>query len=204
MAKRLSSLFTLSSRDNSSGADGQISPSHSRDSSFNQSPTSARLQKHTPTSSTDTPVPLSFPQPPALTPLAPPPLMTENGSYYPPSSAGSGSRPGSRAGSPSSASFRSRPTTPSIVIPGVDPTSPARPLTPTTAGKLNKKKTGPTKAEIKAAEELRKNTKAWIAGLRELVPYDATPLLNGQRVSLSNNKLERRRQLINLGPRPLE
>jgi hypothetical protein len=90
------------------------------------------------------------------------------------------------------------------VIPGADPTSPARPLTPTAVGKLNKKKTGPTKAEIKAAEELRKNTKAWIAGLRELVPYDATPLLNGQRVSLSNDMFQRRMQLTTLGAGSLE
>lgn len=202
MAKRLSSLFTSFSRDG--GEESFVGPSHSREPSLNQSPTTSRLQKHTPSSSLDAGMPLPFPQQTALTSLAPPPLMTENGSYYPPSSAGSGSLPGSRAASPQSAPSRSRPQTPTIVVPGIDPTSPAQPITPTAAGKLNKKKTALSKAEIKKAEELRKNTKAWIAGLVEFVPYDVAPLLNGERVSSGDQTVTRLGRLMLSGPRHME
>ena len=169
MAKRLSSIFSLSKDDTT------VSTSHSRDSSLNQSPTSSRLQKYVSSSSAET-NPLSN--------LPPPPLMYQDG--FRPPSAGSGSMPGSRASSPQSAPSRSRPQTPTIIIPGAEPNSPIRPLTPQ-SGKLNKKKTWlPGKSDKQKAEE-RKNAKAWIAGLRDFVNYDLTPLLAGDRVSCSRH-----------------
>ena len=173
-AKRLSSMFSLSK----DGSGPAVTPSHSRDSSLNQSPTTSRLQKHASNSSAET---NPHSQLPPLVPLAPPPLMYGDG-FRPPSSAGSGSLPGSRASSPQSAPSRSRPQTPTIIVPETDTTSPARPLTPTSE-KLNKRKSWlPRKSDKQKAEE-RKNAKAWIAGLRDFVNYDVAPLLTGDRVS---------------------
>lgn len=113
------------------------------------------------------------------TPLAPPPLLTGDGYVRPPSSAGSGygSRPGSRAASPQSAGSRSRPTTPSIMQSGSD----SRPQTPNSA-KLNKRKSWLPGTKDKGKFDEKKNSQAWIAGLRDHVAYDITPLLSGERV----------------------
>ena len=172
MAKRLSSLFSLSKDDSGPPPQADVH-AHSRDSSLAQSPTAGRLQKHISNPSADMNPPSTL-QP--LTPLAPPPLLQDG--FRPPSSAGSGSQPGSRADSPQSLP-RSRPQTPTIVVPGAEAHSPITP----TSGKLNKRKSWlPGKSDKQKAEE-RKNAKAWIAGLRDFVNYDVTPLLAGDRVS---------------------
>ena len=130
-----------------------------------------------------------------LPPLAPPPLVSDEGVYRPPSSHRSGpdSRLGSRTSSPISLNrvqsrddSRSRPQSPALTVPSGAASigSPGRPLTPTST-KIKKKSWGPTKQERQAYEEGQSQPKAWIAGLRELVAYDLTPLLNGGKVKHS-------------------
>ena len=113
------------------------------------------------------------------TPLAPPPLRANDGFARPPSSAGSGqgSRPGSRATSPQSTGSRSRPTTPSITIAGADD----RPQTPNSAKPIKRKSWLPGSRD-KAKQDDKKQSKAWIAGLKDHVPYDVTPLLAGEEL----------------------
>jgi hypothetical protein len=62
--------------------------------------------------------------------------------------------------------------------------SPGRPLTATST-KIKKKSWGPTKHERQSHEEGLSQPKAWIAGIRELVAYDLTPLLMGAKVTHS-------------------
>lgn len=177
MAKRLSSLFSLS-RDTSGTNDNSQFPQNTNIPPEQPSiqPTLPRLQETSlPNVGFHQATPITPP-----TPLAPPPLLTGDGLVRPPSSAGSGygSRPGSRAASPQSNGSRSRPTTPSIMT-GSD----SRPQTPTSA-KLNKRKSWMPGSKDKGKYEDKKYSQAWIAGLRDHIAYDLTPLLSGERVCM--------------------
>jgi len=185
MAKRLSSLFSLS-RDDKDPVETPQSyttpASHYPPSPpYGHIPTAAahKLHKHRFTASSD----FDF-NDNDLPPLEPPPLLSDSGIPRPPSSNRSGpdSRPASRNSSHSRDGNRSRPQTPSLMIPHSSTGSPARPGTPNSA-KLSKKKTWvPGRSDKQRLEDGQGAPRAWIAGLREHIPYDLTPLLTGDRV----------------------
>ncbi|EHY57180.1 hypothetical protein HRR80_003405 [Exophiala dermatitidis] len=179
MAKRLSSLFSLS-RDDKQHSE-VVEPDsihHAQSPTYVAATTSHKLSKHRVTSST---IDLTA----GASSLAPPPLLSEPGFVRPPSShrSGSESRPGSRTSSAHSyEGSRSRPQTPTLLIPSSTTASPARPTTPSSA-KLSKKKSWiPTRHDRHKGDDGQGPHKAWIAGLREHVPYDLGPLLRGDKV----------------------
>jgi hypothetical protein len=195
MAKRVSSLFSLSlTRDDKGREHEQISHPSGTECPHTSSHTSIaapqKLHKHHATTSSD----ISLHD--RLPPLAPPPPPVSNeGAYRPPSSQRSGpdSRLGSRTSSPISLNLvhsrddsRSRPQSPASTVPpdGASIGSPGRPLTATST-KFKKKSWGATKHERQSHEEGQSQPKAWIAGIRELVAYDLTPLLMGAKVKHS-------------------
>ncbi|KAJ9632970.1 hypothetical protein H2204_007538 [Knufia peltigerae] len=188
MAKRISSIFSLSlTRDDKVNESAHIhasqhigseSPVHSVEGAPN------KLHKH----HLAAPSELSIED--GLSPLAPPPLVSDEGVFRPPSSHRSGpdSRLGSRASSPASLNLvqsreesRSRPQTPVFPAPpGASVTnSPSQAFTPT-SGKIKKKSWALTKPGGQNHDE--EYAQAWIAGLRELVPYDLAALLRGDKV----------------------
>lgn len=184
MAKRLSSLFSLSrdDKDHVETPQSYTTPSSQfpPSPSYLPTPTSHKLHKHRFTASSD----IDFNEN-ALPPLEPPPFLSESGVPRPPSSNRSGpdSRPASRNSSPHSLNEnRSRPQTPSLMIPHNSTGSPARPATPNSA-KISKKKTwGPGRSDKQKPEDGQGSQRAWIAGLREHIPYHLTPLLTGDKV----------------------
>lgn len=184
MAKRLSSLFSLSRDDKDPVETPQsyTTPSSQYPPSPNYlpTPTAHKLHKHRFTASSD----FDF-NDNALPPLEPPPLLSDSGIPRPPSSNRSGpdSRPASRNSSPHSRDGnRSRPQTPSLMIPHSSTGSPARPATPNSA-KISKKKTWVSgRSDKQRPEDGQGAPRAWIAGLREHIPFDLTPLLIGDRV----------------------
>lgn len=181
MAKRISSFFSLS-RDADHPPADTPSSTNSNSPHVAPQPTTHKLHKHRFTSSSQNDLNDGLP------PLAPPPLLTESGAVRPPSSHRSGpdSRPASRNSSPHSQPHSrnasgSRPQTPSLLIPPVTAGSPGLPATP--PSKITKKKSWlPGKADKHKFEDGPTTSKAWIAGLREFVAYDPTPLILGARV----------------------
>jgi hypothetical protein len=178
MAKRLSAIFSLSKDDH--GTDHSQHSRNPSDSMYNASlapPRAGRLHKST-SPTTPSQAEPTFPEPTLpITPLAPPPLLTGDGMFRPPSSAGSGSRP------PSQASVRSRPQTPSFAITPTESNSPVLPTTPGSAGKLSKKSSWLPGKSSRNKNGEQPLSRAWIAGLPDHIPYDLTPLLAGDRVS---------------------
>ena len=183
MAKRLSSIFSLSRDDKDhseapqSGTAG--SPQYALSPNYIPTPTSHKLHKHRFTASSE----LDFSN--DLPPLEPPPLLSGSGAARPPSSHRSGpdSRSASRNASPHSRDeSRSRPQTPNLLIPPGSTGSPARPATPTSARTARKKTWGIGKPDKHGSQDGQGAQRAWIAGLREHIPYDMTPLLTGERV----------------------
>jgi hypothetical protein len=176
MSKRLSAIFSLSKDDRGTGLAHSPLPNSTSNPSLTVPAAGGKLHKpvtpsSTTTSSATTPH-ADYPAPTLpITPLAPPPLVTGDGMFRPPSSAGSGSRP------PSQASVRSRPQTPTFAITPVEGNSPLRPTTPGSATRLKKHTWG---RSSKGKSE--PHSQAWIAGLPDHTPYDLTPLLNGERV----------------------
>lgn len=171
MSKRLSSIFSLSKDDH--GTDHKHSPLPKSMSNPSLAIPSTGGKLHKSISPVTAAPRTNYPDPTLpITPLAPPPLLTGDGMFRPPSSAGSGSRP------PSQASVRSRPQTPTFAITPVEGNSPARPTTPGSAGRLKKHTWGKSS---KGRNE--PHSQAWIAGLPDHIPYDLTPLLKGERVS---------------------
>ena len=193
MAKsnRLSSLLSLghSKHDSISSLSPSSSSSNLYDASqehafggsgsapqVTQSPSKNKLHKNA-SSGTYTPPPIDT----MSMPLAPPPVLSSDGIARPPSSAGHLSRPGSRQASREAS--RSRPTTPSLLVPSDSATSLSRPQTPDSK-KISKKRSWlPGKLDKTFADTGHHLPQAWIAGLREHVPYDLNSLLDGEKVS---------------------
>ncbi|KIX04496.1 uncharacterized protein Z518_05366 [Rhinocladiella mackenziei CBS 650.93] len=183
MAKRLSSLFSLSRDDNEAPqSTTALSPNYPPSPNHAISPTSRKSYKYRVTSSSEVDPVENLPR------LAPPPLLSESGFVRPPSShRGTDSRPGSRASSPQSQvqsrdGSRSRPQTPNSLIPPGAATSTGQPATPTSAKITKKKSWLAGKSDKHEFEDGHSHQKAWIAGLREYVAYDLTPLLRGEKV----------------------
>jgi hypothetical protein len=171
MSKRLSALFSLSKDDH--GTDQKHSPLSKSVSNPSLAIPATGGKLHKSTSPVTAAPRATYPEPTLpITPLAPPPLVTGDGMFRPPSSAGSGSRP------PSQASVRSRPQTPTFAITPVEANSPVLPPTPGSAGRLKKHTWGKSSKSRSGT-----HSQAWIAGLPDHIPYDLTPLLKGERVS---------------------
>lgn len=189
MAKRLSSLFSLSREDKSRP---EISPSAKPPAaplsqSITQTNTSLpnKLHKNYVDNSSRLESNVLFPQ------LDPPPLLSESGLFIPPSSQRSGPDSGlsSRASSPYSFTpvqsrdgSRSRPQTPIPSVPLGAANAPGQPATPTSA-KVKKRSWIPGKHDRHEVTD-EKHQKAWIAGLEKCVGYDLTPLVEGERVTI--------------------
>jgi hypothetical protein len=185
MAKRLSALLSLS-RDDKDQYSETSGPPDAGPLEYAQSPTAAtapnKLHRH------NIPAPSEGTNE-GYTPLAPPPF-SQNGLYRPPSSQRSDSRPGSRASTPPSLNVirsrddsRSRPQTPILSVPPGAATSQARPDTPTSI--TSKKKSWiSTRSDRNSYDSQSQGNwqQAWIAGLRDFVGYDVTPLLYGEKV----------------------
>jgi len=186
MSKRLSSFFGHKKEKSEESAPGSATRSRrdSRAVSPVASPT-GRLQKQRLTSASDLSLSLSTQE---IPPLQPPPTFRETASGI---SNKPSSRPVSRTGTndyaPSSReSSRSRPQTPNLLtIPGqaVSP-APYSPVSPGSA-RLSKKKgfIPGGKNEKHRFGDGESEQKAWIAGLKEHIPYDLTALLCGGRIS---------------------
>lgn len=181
--KRISSLFTLSKSQSTSNLSQSSGDSHSRDRDSSQeradrAQQQQRLHKLRVTSDGSDPPPAALFQD-----IEPPQFPFTRNASNPPS------RHGSRPGSPinSREGSRSRPQTPVLLQPGALAQSPSRTGTPTSAT-LKKRRSWmpgsggrPDKGHV---ESTPSESKAWIAGLKEHIPYDITPLLNGTRVRL--------------------
>jgi len=184
MAKRLSSIFSLSREDHPSagGQPGALFPSP--DATLVPSPSKQRLHKHKSASSSELNLAVDST---AWPPLAPPPLVTDAGVVRPPSGTATVSRPESRASSAQSREgSRSRPQTPSFLVAPGSAASPYQPGTPSLS-KLSKKKSwfGGRSDKHREDDDSPAHSRAWIVGLQELVPYDLAPLLTGDRVCSS-------------------
>ena len=185
--KRLSSLFTLSKSQSTSNLSQSSGDSHSRDRDSSQeragrAQQQQRLHKLRVTSDGSNPPPAALFQD-----IEPPQFPSKRNASNPPSSYGS--RPGSKVGSPinSREGSRSRPQTPILLQPGAVAKSPSRTGTPTSAT-LNKRRSwmpgSGGRSDKGHVEQTPSESKAWIAGLKEHIPYDIKPLLNGTRVRL--------------------
>lgn len=115
----------------------------------------------------------------ASLPLAPPPPISTDGFPKPSSATGQlsaySSGQGSREGS------RSRPTTPTM-LPHYDSLSTPRPQTPISAKTSKRRSWLPNKADKSPVGQERHEPQAWIAGLKEHIPYNLVPLINGEKV----------------------
>ncbi len=118
-----------------------------------------------------------------LSPLAPPPTLVSYGAPKPASSHGSArSRRSSRAGSREGS--RSRPSTPTTMAPPGMANSPmARTqVTPKESKALKRHSWLPKRSGQEAEDAGGYEPKAWIAGLKEHIPYDLSPVFRGERV----------------------
>jgi hypothetical protein len=197
--KKISSLFSLATpRDDSGSVLSQSSTSPNLHESSQDVPAAdpgspARLSKSASIPNifghkTNTAISSRGPMPPPistdpLSPLAPPPTLVNHGSPRPASSHGSmrskhSSRAGSREGS------RSRPSTPSTMAPPGGANSPiARTqLTPRELKVLKRHNWLPKRPGLDVEDVGNHEPKAWIAGLKEHVPYDLLPVFQGERV----------------------
>jgi hypothetical protein len=111
--------------------------------------------------------------------LVPPPPLSADG--LPRSSSATGQLSAYSSGQASREGSRSRPTTPVMLTPH-DNRSPSRPQTPTSAKASKRRSWLPGKAEKNAVGQERNEPQAWIAGLREHIPYSLLPLINGEKV----------------------
>ena len=192
MAKRLSSIFSFGRDDSASSLSPSSASAQYLDTAQKhvppyQSPAKQKLTKHRVTSS-----PNLFPiqTDTTLGPITPPPLVTAMGVSGTYSRDGSRGRPASGNGSPASSreASRSRPQTPAGLTPLAVSSSAATP----DSAKLGKPRSWlPGKSSKPAMEGAAPESRAWIAGLREHVPYDLGPLLQGSKA---------RSALLQLGP----
>jgi hypothetical protein len=179
---RVSSLFSVGhSRNDSASSLSQSSyASHAPDASQDHSPESPgstlqstskrRLHKSNPSAGLGPPT-LDIM---AAMPLVPPPVISADGLPRPQSTHSSGQA--SREGS------RSRPTTPNMLTP-FDNLPSSRPQTPTSAKVSKRRSWLPGKSEKGAAGQEQHESQAWIAGLKEHIPYNLAPLINGEKAS---------------------
>lgn len=185
MARRLSAFLSLSRSDKDQYSETSGPPDEGP-LEYVRSPSTAsaphKLHKHnlpTPSEGTNE----------GNAPLAPP-SFSNNGLYRPPSSQRTDSRPGSRASTPPSLNLvrsrddsRSRPPTPILSVPSGAATSQGRPVTPTST--TSKKKSWiSTRSDRNSYDSQAQASwgRAWIAGLRDFVGYDVTPILYGEKV----------------------
>lgn len=185
---RLSSMFTLSKSQSTSNLSQSSGDSHSRDRDSSGERT-GRLQQQklhklrvtSDLSSANAAAASLFED------IEPPHFPSQRSASNP--AGGYGSRPGSRAGSPNGSrdGSRSRPQTPALLAPGGVAQSPSRPGTPSSAT-FKKRRSwmpgGGSRSDKADGESLSPGPQAWIAGLKENIPYDIVPLLNGTRVRL--------------------
>ena len=198
-AKKISSLFSLSNaRENSTSVLSEPgSSSHVRGSSIDylqaepalhaslaKSASNPNLSGH----KTNASINPRGPMPPhissiPLSPLAPPPALVNYGPPRPASghdsiSSRQSSRPASREAS------RSRPSTPNtMAAPGTANSPSARTQITPRDSKISKRHSWLPKRPGQREDDVESHEpKAWIAGLREHVPYDMTPVLSGGRV----------------------
>ena len=187
MSKRLSSLFGLS-KDKETGSAGAGNYTNSRPVSAAPSPSASptsshRLQKQRLTSTSDLNLNAS-----SIPTLEPPPTFRETASGITPRPS---SRPATRNGTLDYASdresSRSRPQTPvRLQVPGsIAASAPSSPASPAGQGKLSKKKATLPGGRLDKTrfDDGESHQRAWIAGLKEHIPYDLTPLLTGDKVT---------------------
>ena len=199
-AKKISSLFSLSSaRDDSKSVLSEPgSSSHRREASNDylkadstshatslaKSASNPDLSGHKTNAFIDPRGPIPPPiNTASLSPLAPPPTLVNCGPPRPASGHDSvRSGPSSRAASRETS--RSRPSTPTTMVPPGSANSPiARAQTTPRDSKILKRHSWLPKRPGQAEDEVGSHEpKAWIAGLREHVPYDVSPVLSGERV----------------------
>jgi hypothetical protein len=202
-AKKISSLFSLGAAkdDSHSNLSQSSASSHLRGSSHDYTragpasrsplPKSAsipNLSGHKSNGSINSQGPMPPPISTApLSPLAPPPTLVNYGPPQPASSQGSirsrpNSRPSSRATSREGS--RSRPSTPTTMAPPGSANSPiARTqMTPKDPKVLKRQSWLPKKSGHGGDDAGDHEPKAWIAGLREHIPYDLAPIFRGERV----------------------
>lgn len=171
MAKRLSSLF--SSKKDKQEDDFSFTTGRPRNTSLVQSPSpTGKLHKQRLTSISQ--ISLDTEQPP---PLLPPPTFREG-------PAGISNRVSSRPASlySDAASDRSRPQTPVLDIPGRAASPAGSPAS--AANRLSKKRSWlpGARPEQPRLEDGDSPQDHWIAGLREKIPYDLTPLFEGRQI----------------------
>ena len=204
-ARKLSSLFSLGPSKDETPAPipPPPLPSHSRGSSdgfaLKAQNTSGRLAKSSsnpnlPSSNRTSIIQPNMAMPPrldtgVLSPLVPPPTLVSHGPPRPASSQGSaGSRPNSRPGSRTASreGSRSRPSTPNIMMtPYQISNSPyQRAQMPPKEIKVAKRQSWMPKKVV--SEEEPPEPKAWVAGLKEHLPYDSTAIFEGIKVGKGN------------------
>ena len=180
--KRLSSIFTLGqARDDSALFPAAPSSVPLREIQERNGPASTLVQApSSPEPSMDQPSiqssqhasTTSYTSSPTLLPL------TKDGRARSRSVAGQLSRPGSGEGS------RSRPTTPNTFAPfGSIGSATSRSSTPNSAKTSKRRSWLSGKAEKPSTEQTRPEAQAWGAGLRDHVPYNLLPLMQGEKAS---------------------
>ena len=187
---RVSSLFSLGHSKNDSAPSLSQSnyvshvPDASQDHSLGspdstlQSTSKHRLHKSNPS----TGLSISTLNTMAAMPLVPPPVISADGLPRRQSTHSSGQA--SREGS------RSRPTTPNMLTP-YDNLPSSRPQTPTSAKASKRRSWLPGKSEKSAVGQERHEPQAWIAGLKEHIPYNLEPLINGEKASHVTSSISR-------------
>jgi hypothetical protein len=173
---RVSSLLSLGHSKNDSASSLSQSSYASQDHSLGspgstlQSTAKHKLHKSNPSAELSLPTLNTM----AAMPLVPPPIISADGLQRPqsPCSSGQASREGSA----------SRPTTPNMLTP-YDNLPSSRPQTPTSAKASKRRSWLPGKSEKGPVGQERHESQAWIAGLKEHMPYNLEPLINGERAS---------------------
>jgi hypothetical protein len=181
----LSLPFSLGPDDSASNISQSITSSQNLDSSQdlnaydrNQWPTGQNLTKNrVPSLSRFDPPPLDI----AFQTLSPPPLAIASGVARGHNRDGSNSIPNSKMETPQTSreGSRSRPQTPSMLVP---PGGSSRPSTPDSATSGKRRSWLPGKSPKSVLDQNHSEPNAWIAGLRAHVAYDLKPLLDGNKV----------------------
>ena len=181
-SNRLSSLFSFghSRGDSASSLLQSSSASHPLDVSQDHEPDSPpsrhQLYKSNPSAASSLPALDTL----ANMSLTPPPVIGTDGLRRPSSAAGQ--RSAYSSGQASREEGRSRPATPVLLTPH-DTLSSSRPQTPTSAKPSKRRSWLPGRADKGHAGQEQHIPQAWIAGLKEHIPYNLAPLIKGEQVS---------------------